>query len=168
MTNPPPTVDPVPKLPGGVINDDRFQANSWQSGYQLGRYDQRITDLQETQAWLSEFHDEAMDVGYHARQGQLEQLQADLLEAENARARYLENLGDFTEEWDFHRLVPNVDSAADLFEGGDPSISNDQPSAGQADNTPRLGGVVRTPRTPDSLHQAYRSQGPVSTFRPRI
>ncbi len=43
-----------------------------------------ITDLQETRAWLSELHDEAMHAGYDARQRQLDQLQADLLEAENA------------------------------------------------------------------------------------
>jgi hypothetical protein len=39
---------------------------------------------------------------------------------------------------------------------------------GRGPNPPRPGGVVRTPRTPDSTHQAYRSQGPTSTFRPRV
>jgi hypothetical protein len=168
MTDRLPPNDPAPTRPGELINDDRLQGIYWQSGYQLGRYDQRITDLQETRAWLSESHDDATDAGYDARQRQLDQLQADLLEAENARARHLKKLDDLIEQWEVHRAAANIDPATDVFEAGDPTTSRDQPSAGQAPNTPRPGGVVRTPRTPDSTHQAYRSQGPAPTFRPGI
>ena len=167
MTERLPPTDPAPTRPGPPINDYRLQDIYWQSGYQLGRYDQRITDLQQTRAWLSERHDDATDTGYDARHRQLDQLQADLLEAENARASHLEKLDDLIEEWEVHRAAANVDSAADLFEAGDPTTSRDQQSAGRAPNPPRSGGVVRTPRAPDSTHQAYRSQGPTSTFRPR-
>jgi len=168
MTDRLPPSDPAPTRPAHLIIDDRLQGIDWQSGYQLGRYDQRITDLQQTRAWLSELHDDATEAGYDARQRQLDQLQADLLEAENARASHLEKLDDLIEEWDVHRSGANVDPAADIFEVGDPTTSRDQPSDGQAPSPPRSGGVVRTPRTPDSTHQAYRSQGPTSTFRPRI
>ncbi len=168
MTDRLPPTDPASTRPGQPINDDRLQGMYWQSGYQLGRYDQRITDLQEARVWLSESHDDATDAGYDARQRQLDQLQADLLEAENARASHLEKLDELIEEWEVHRAAANVDSVADVFEAGDPTTSRDQPSAGRAPNPPRPGGVVRTPRTPDSTHQAYRSQGPTSTFRPRV
>ncbi len=167
MTDPPPAADTSPIGAHQIAEDGRIQRTYWQSGYQFGRCDQRITDLQEARAWLSEFHD-AMDAGYDARQRQFGQLQPDLLEAENARARYLENLDDLMEEWEVHRAAANVDSGADLFEPGDPTTSRDQPSASQAPNHPRPGGVVRTPRTPDFTHQAYRSQGSSPTFRPRI
>jgi hypothetical protein len=168
MTDRLPPTGPAPIRPGQSINDDRLQSMFWQSGYQLGRYDQRITDLQETRAWLFDSDDEATDAGYHARQRQVDQLQADLLEAENARARHLERLDELIEEWEVHRAAANVDPAADVFEAGDPTTGRDQPSVGRGPNPPRPGGVVRTPRTPDSTHQAYRSQGPTSTFRPRV
>ena len=166
MTDRLPPTHPAPTRPDQPINDDRLQSIYWQSGYQLGRYDQRITDLQEARVWLSESHNDATDAGYHARQRQLDQLQADLLEAENARASHLEKLEELIEEWEVHRAAANVDSV--VFEAGDPTTSRDQPSAGRGPNPPRPGGVVRTPRTPDSTHQAYRFQGPTSTFRPRV
>ena len=168
MTDRPPPTDPASTRPRQPISDDRLQSMYWQSGYQLGRYDQRITDLQQTRAWLSESHDDATDAGYHARQRQLDQLQADLLEAENARAGHLEKLDELIEEWEVHRAAANVDSVADVFEAGDPTTTRDQPSVGRGPNPLRPGGVVRTPRTPDSTHQAYRSQSPTSTFRPRV
>ena len=167
MTDRLPPTDPASTRPGQPINDDRLQSMYWQSGYQLCRYDQRITDLQQTRAWLSESHDDATDAGYDARQRQVDQLQADLLDTENARARYLEKLDELIEEWEVHHAAANVDSVADVFEAGNPTTSRDHPSPGQAPN-PRPGGVVRTPRTPDSTHQAYRFQGPTSTFRPRV
>ena len=168
MTDAPPTTDPGPMSAHQIAEDGRVQSIYRQRAYQLGRYDQRITDLQEARVWLSERHDAATDAGYHARQRQVDQLQADLLEAENARARHLERLDELIEEWEVHRAAANVDPAADVFEAGDPTTGRDQPSVGRGPNPPRPGGVVRTPRTPDSTHEAYRSQGPTSTFRPRV
>jgi hypothetical protein len=93
---------------------------------------------------------------------------AERMPTREIRPGHLDKLDDLIEAWEVHRFAANVDSVADVFEAGDPTISREQPWVGRGPNPPRPGGVVRTPRTPDSTHQAYRSQGATSTFRLRI
>ena len=93
MTDPPPATDPSPIGAHQITEDGRIRSIIyWQRAYQLGRYDRRITDLQEARAWVSERHNEATDASHDALQRQLDQLQADLPEADCGRATHLDTV----------------------------------------------------------------------------
>lgn len=160
--------DTSPTANRQLTEDGRSQSIYGQSGYQLGRFDQRIADLEETRAWLCRFHDEAMVAGYDARVRQLDQLEADLLEVEKARACYLADPDGSISESALYRPAADVHGGEVAFETGVPTVGGGQSLAAQSPGPRQPGGVVRTPRAPDSTHPAYRSQGPISALRPRI
>lgn len=160
--------DTSPTANRQLTEDGRIQSIYRQRAYQLGRFDQRIADLEETRAWLSRLHDEAMVAGYDARVRQLDQLEADLLEVEKARACYLADPDGTISESALYRPAADVDGDQLAFETGVPTVGGGQSSAAQPPGPRLSGGVVRTPRTPDPTHPAYRSQGHMSSLRPRI
>jgi hypothetical protein len=138
-----------PFSPDAELYDQR------QPGYRLGGYDQRIADLQEFHAPIAGTANELDPVPVERHQQVLDHLQADLLEAQDARAAYLENLDAYFEQLQSERTRQVADLEA-IPDQGAPDI----------ETAARASGVVRSPRTPDSLHRAHQAQAAAATFRP--
>lgn len=165
MTDRPFSPDPGQAGPVRPTDDSGFDHPYWQAGYRLGGYDQRIADLREIRTRLT-IADHGLDaVEVDRRQQQLDQLQADLLEAENARAAYLDELQEERSALlDDTRVIqePAAPSADALAARLGSSVSGPE----TADPPARASGVVRSPRTTDSTHRAHQAHAPVATFRP--
>jgi len=172
MTDRPFRTDPGEPVSGRQIDSNPNEDPYWQAGYRLGGYDQRIADLQEIRTRLTGADNGPDPVEVERRQQLLDQLQADLLETENARAAYLQNLDAYLDELEAERTrqLDNADATQDRSALSSEVIGawRGYASPGtEVANTPvRAGGVVRSPRTPDSTHRAHQAQAPAATLRP--
>ena len=173
MADRPFSTDPGRPVSGRQIDSNPNEDPYWQAGYRLGGYDQRIADLQEIRTRLTGADNGPDPVEVERRQQLLDQLQADLVETENARVVSLQNLDAYPDELEAERTrqLDNADATQDRS-----ALSSEvigawrgyaSPGTGVANTPGRAGGVVRSPRIPDSTHRAHQAQAQAATFRPQ-
>ena len=142
MTDRPFSADPGQGGPGRQLDGHTSEGPYWQAGYRPGGYDQRTADLQEIRTRHTTATDKGLDPVEVQRRRQLsEQLQADLIQAENVRAAYLDEL-----EAERTRQLDEAGAAQDrsaLSSGVIGAWSGNASPGSEMANTPAHGGGGR-------------------------